>query len=142
MWTAKSFWRISLTSNFEIMNEKFHVPFDTAILLRKKRYNNKVDYYYLPNGEICLAVITEVSNDTLDYENNGTIAAPTYHEVLEWLEGKGIYITCYATILKYVGRYAISVFNSNTNDWGMCRGIYPTREEAINEAIKAALHMI
>jgi hypothetical protein len=127
------------------MNEKFHVPFDTAILLRKKRYNNKVDYYYLPNGEICLAVITEVSNDTLDYENNRTIAAPTYHEVLDWLQGKGIYITCYAPLSKPVGRYAISVFNSNTNninDWGLCRDVYPTREEAINDGILKALEML
>lgn len=120
------------------MNAKFFVPFETAQLLKEKGYNGLCDCYYEPDKELYLGIL--VSN--MDYEDCGTVAAPTFHEAVYWLEGKGIYITCYAPIFKPVGRYAISVFNSNTNDWGMCRGIYPTREEAINEAIKAALHMI
>ncbi len=128
------------------MNEKFHVPFDTADLLRKKGYNNKVDYYYLPNGEICLAVITEVSNDTLDYENNGTIAAPTYHEVVDWLDGKGIRIEV---------RMA---YQFREKQWSWCGYVYvvededyetsqladwcSTREESINVSILKALEML
>lgn len=118
------------------MDAKFHVPFDTAILLRKKGYNNKVDYYYLPNGEICLAVITEVSNDTLDYENNGTIAAPTYHEVLDWLQGNGVRI--YA---EYCEQWAGFIDNGETKEVETT-AIYPTREEAINECILKALEKL
>lgn len=125
------------------MNEKFHVSFDTANLLREKGYNNKVDYYYLPNGEICLAVITEVSNDTLDYENNGTIAAPTYHEVLDWLDSQGIYINCFAPTRKRdVGRYISSFYNNNTGYWSTCKYNSTTREGALNMAIIAALEML
>lgn len=123
------------------MNKKFFVPFNTAKLLKEKGYNGICYYYYAPDKQLYFGV-TRVSNDTLDYENNGTIAAPTYHEVVDWLEGKGIYITCYAPLSKPVGRYAISVFNSNTNDWGMCREIYPTRHAAIHAAIIKALEML
>lgn len=119
------------------MNEKFHVPFDTAILLRKKGYNNKVDYYYLPNGEICLAVITEVSNDTLDYENNGTIAAPTYHEVVDWLEGRKVRI--YAEYCN--GWWYGFIDNSETMEIEATVR-YQTREEAINECILKALEKL
>lgn len=124
------------------MNAKFHVPFETAVLLRKKRYNNKVDYYYLPNGEICLAVITEVSNDTLDYENNGTIAAPTYHEVVDWLYGKKICITCHPAYC-YFGQYNGFQYEMQTYDEDdYPDGIYRTREEALNAAIIQALEML
>lgn len=124
------------------MNEKFHVPFDTAILLREKGYNNKVDYYYLPNGEICLAVITEVSNDTLDYENNGTIAAPTYHEVVDWLYEKKICITCHPAY-SYEGQYNGFQYEMQTYDEDdYPDDIYRTREGALNAGILAALEML
>lgn len=109
---------------------------------QKKKYNNKVDYYYLPNGEICLAVITEVSNDTLDYENNGTVAAPTYHEVIDWLYGKKICITChvaYSYEEQYNGfRYEIQSYNEDDYP----DDIYRTRENALNAAILKALEML
>lgn len=130
------------------MNEKFHVPFDTAILLRKKGYNNKVDYYYLPNGEICLAVITEVSNDTLDYENNGTIAAPTYHEVVDWLQGKGITIEVNRYYAISIGQYGWKSYSWKSYTQGskcireLVKIVMTTREEALNEAIIAALEML
>lgn len=105
-----------------------------------------MDYYYLPNGEICLAVITEVSNDTLDYENNGTIAAPTYHEVLDWLEEKGIRIE------------VRKAYRFREKQWSWCGYVYivededyetsqladwcSTREEALNAGILAALKML
>lgn len=120
------------------MKSKFHVPFETAKALKEKGYNSLCDCYYEPDKELYLGIL--VSN--MDYEDCGNCSAPTYHEVVDWLEGKGIYITCYAPLSKPVGRYAISVFNSNTNDWGMCREIYPTREEAINDGILKALEML
>lgn len=123
------------------MKSKFFVPFETAKILREKGYNGICDYYYTPDKQLYLGV-TRVSNENLDYENNGTVAAPTYHEVLYWLDGKGIYITCYAPLSKPVGMYTISVFNSNKPDWGMCREIYTTREEALNDGILKALKML
>lgn len=120
------------------MDAKFIVPFDTARQLREKGYDVDCYSYYTQNGKLY--------HDTFTLNNKwirmGRFLAPTYHEVVDWLEGKGIYITCYAPLLKPVGRYAISVFNSNTNninDWGLCRDAYPTREEALNAGILAAL---
>ena len=75
------------------MDKKFFVPFETAQQLKKKGYSGICDYYYAPDKQLYFGV-TCVSNDTLDYENNGTVAAPTYHEVVDWLEGKGIRIYC------------------------------------------------
>lgn len=123
------------------MKSKFLVPFETAKALKEKGYNSLCDCYYEPDKELYLGIL--VSN--MDYEDCGNCSAPTYHEVVDWLEGKGIYITCYAPLSKPVGRYAISVFNSNTNninDWGLCRDAYPTRNEALNEAILKALEML
>ena len=117
------------------------MPFKTAQLLKEKGYNSLCDCYYMPDKELYLGIL--VSN--MDYEDCGNCSSPTYHEVVDWLEGKGIYITCYAPLSKPVGRYAISVFNSNTNninDWGLCRDAYPTRNEALNEAILKALEML
>lgn len=123
------------------MKSKFLVPFDTAQLLKEKGYNSLCVCYYRPDKELYLGILVR----NMDYEDCGNCSAPTYHEVVDWLEEKGIYITCYAPLLKPVGRYAISVFNSNTNninDWGLCRDAYPTREKALNEGILKALEML
>lgn len=130
------------------MDKKFFVPFETAQQLREKGYPQElaVWYYHKTADEFAFVhsryVPERVVKGQLTELGVWYTAAPTYHEVLYWLEWKGIYITCYAPMLKPVGRYAISVFNSNTNDWGLCRGIYPTREEALNAGILAALKMI
>ena len=138
------------------MDKKFFVPYQTAKLLKEKGYDTKVSFYYTTDGVLkshaafdreawdgdpCLL---DYSNSDLKkwYREENYISAPTYHEMLDWLEGKGIYITCYAPLSKPVGMYAISVFDSNTNDWGMCGIIYPTREEAINAGILKAFKML
>lgn len=42
-----------LTLNFEAMNEKFYVPFETAKLLKEKGYpQSDSDMYYTHNGEL------------------------------------------------------------------------------------------
>ena len=136
------------------MDKKFFVTYQTARQLREKGYPQKsATMYYdtFSGGEISLITDRECVSCVVEGNDRHPlfkrlselyIAAPTYHEVVDWLEGKGIYITCYAPLSKPVGRYAISVFNSNTNDWGMCREIYPTRQESINAAIIKALEMI
>lgn len=125
-----------------IMNAKFYVPFETAKILKERGYPEYTDIFYDANG--CLANTFARSNYDAPIVLP-VIAAPTYHEVVDWLEEKGIYITCYAPLLKPVDRYGISVFNSNTdntNDLGLCREAYPTREDALNAGILKALEMI
>lgn len=128
------------------MDKKFFVPFKTAQQLREKGYpNNSEMLYDNETGELISSAAYANPKYWIDDKYMYLIAAPTYHEVLDWLEEKGIYITCYAPLSKPVGRYAISVFNSNTNninDWGLCRDAYPTREEAINDGILKALEML
>ena len=124
------------------MNSKFFVPFETAKQLKENGYNGTVDYYYMANGQMCFDAM-EVSNDTLDLKNNGTIAAPTYHEVIDWLEGKGIYIYGYPPMRMIdVGNYTSGLYDSNKEYWTTCKSVYSTREEALNAAILKALEMI
>lgn len=116
------------------MNKKFIVPFETAKALKEKGYNGICDYYYEPDKELYLGVL--VSN--MDYEDCGNCSAPTYHEVVDWLEEKGfpIEISC-------IKEYADSKWM-----WLCCVAyaavtkIYSTREEAINEAILRALETL
>lgn len=122
------------------MDKKFFVPFKTAKLLKEKRYSGICDYYYAPDKQLYFGV-TRVSNDTLDYENNGTIAAPTYHEVVDWLEGKGI---CVSVILNQSrGGWFASIDEKNKPlRTGFETYDFPTREEALNAAILKALEML
>lgn len=138
------------------MENKFVVPYETAKLLKDKGYDEKISFAYNKDKELIRSGSLDLNNTDWErlhdierihsrYMYPPKIVAPTYHEVLDWLKEKGIYITCYAPMLKPVGRYAISVFNSNTNninDWGLCRDAYPTREEALNAGILAALKML
>ncbi len=127
------------------MNKRFFVPFKTAQQLREKGYSGICDYYYAPDKQLYFGV-TRVSNDTLDYENNGTIASPTYHEVVDWLEGKGI-------------RVEVRMgYRQKTEQWLWCGHVYvvededyetsqladwcSTREQALNASIIKALEML
>lgn len=116
------------------MNSKFFVPFETAKKLKEKGYDdNGCDMWYNADGELDCTAWGKVTQ----------ILAPTYHEAIDWLEGKGIILQCYSPILKQnLWQYTAGVFNSNTNDWGTCKSVYLTREEALNAAILKALEMI
>jgi len=132
------------------MNSKFFVPFETAKLLKEKGYPQAyVDMYYNQSTNELLfrdgtpdKIVVGLTDRDDKYYVYYT-AAPTYHEVVDWLEGKGIILQCYSPILKQkLGQYTAGVFNSNTNNWGICRAVYSTREEALNAAILKALEMI
>lgn len=121
------------------MNTKYFVPFESAKQLKEKGLSQYRDMFYNEFGRLC------------DWSNIGNIdkmlghfyAAPTYHEVVDWLEEKGMCIICYApTIRQPNRRYKASVFIDNTIDWRICNTTYPTREEALNAAILKALEMI
>ena len=115
------------------MNSKFLVPFETAKALKEKGYNSLCDCYYEPDKELYLGIL--VSN--MDYENNGTVAAPTYHEVLDWLEKKGYPIES-ACLRDFDGHDIMWVCGCGIT----VSGIYPTREEAFNDVITDVLKML
>ena len=120
------------------MNSKFFVPLETAKLLKGKGLSQKIERMYFDGR------ITFRNNIGIERMNLlGIVAAPTYHEVVDWLEGKGIYLSCYTpTRRQDVGQYTAAVFDSNTNYWGTCKEVYHTREEALNAAILKALEML
>ena len=131
------------------MNSKYFVPFETAKLLKEKGYPQEfADWYYHESADELAFVHNRYVPDRVVTGKPTElgiwyIAAPTYHEVVDWLEGKGMCIICYApTIRQPNRRYKASVFIDNTIDWRICNTTYPTREEALNAAILKALEMI
>lgn len=116
------------------MKSKFLVPFETAKALKEKGYNSLCDCYYEPDKELYLGIL--VSN--MDYEDCGNCSAPTYHEVVDWLYKKG--------------KIIFAEYRAYENDWagfiGEINGEmkylteFPTREEALNAGVLAALEML
>lgn len=115
------------------MKKKFFVPFDTAQLLKEKGYNSLCVCYYGPYKELYLGIL--VSN--MDYEDCGNCSAPTYHEVVDWLEGRKVRI--YAEYCN--GWWYGFIDNSETMEIEATVR-YQTREEAINDGILKALEML
>lgn len=110
------------------MKSKFFVPFGTAQLLKKKGYpQDKSDYGYFDNGDSHPLIMFPA--------DNFDCAAPTYHEVLDWLEEKGINIGSGKTY----GKWYCSIDN-NFDD--LTTELYSTREEALNSAIISSLEML
>lgn len=103
------------------MKDKFFVPFETAKALKEKGY---------PQASLSMI---------LDF------AAPTYHEVVDWLEGKDILIDCtcgydYKTDEEWYRCFVIK--RQRRLDDEYISNFAPTREEALNEAILKALELI
>lgn len=137
------------------MDKKFLVPFKTAQQLKEKGYPQEgATMYYdtFSGGEISLITDRECVSCVVDGNDRHPlfkrlselyIAAPTYHEVLDWLDSQGIYINCFAPTRKRdVGRYISSFYNNNTGYWSTCKYNSTTREGALNMAIIAALEML
>lgn len=116
------------------------MPFGTAKALKEKGYNSLCDCYYEPDKELYLGIL--VSN--MDYEDCGNCYAPTYHEVVDWLEGKGIYVTTCIDMLEVCGsgkiKWGCFIFPFGGKETS--RGGKHTREEALNAGILAALEML
>ena len=116
------------------------MPFETAKALKEKGYPQlDNEWYYNPNGEIKLYQVLDEG-----YKEECPImlahyyfAAPTYHEVIDWLEGKGITIVldCWFDCKKWSGliRGRGKSIDISYQD---------TREEALNAAILKALEII
>ena len=118
------------------MNRKFIVPFDTALFLKRKEYPQKdSDWFYDIYGYLYTRAQLEAEHKEnfpkmVDYY----FAAPTYHEVVDWLLGKGYPIES-ACIREYSDsdvKWLCGVEYTRTR-------ICPTREEALNEIILKVL---
>lgn len=132
------------------MNGKFFVPFDTARQLREKGYPQKLaTMYYDTFSGVEISLITDRECVSCVVEGNDRhplfkrlselyIAAPTYHEVVDWLYKKG--------------KFIFAEYRAYENDWagfiGEINGEmkylteFPTREEALNEGILKTLEML
>ena len=137
------------------MNSKYFVPFETAKQLKEKGYPSTfIDMYYDCNqGSLIPAEVVYH-----DYTNEPVVAAPTYHEVVDFLEEKNemlsIEILCginpFTKQRYYYGKVFIGEPCEPTVQDGMrvdikckeyrCDG--KSREEALNAAILKALEMI
>ena len=130
------------------MDKKFFVPFETAKALKEKGYPEYADIFYDANFYDANGCFVNNFSRS-DYDAPivlPVISSPTYHEVLDWLEGKGIRIEV---------RVA---YQFREKQWSWCGYVYvvededyetsqladwcSTREEALNAGILAALKMI
>lgn len=131
------------------MKSKFLVPFDTARQLKEKGYPQKgATMYYdtFSGGEIslitdreCVSCVVEgnVRHPLFKRLSELYIAAPTYHEVVDWLEGRKVRI--YAEYCN--GWWYGFIDNSETMEIEATVR-YQTREEALNDGILKALEML
>ena len=124
------------------MKEKFFLSYETAKALKEKGYPQETDYYWMLRGDEEPHGIT--LHDKLDYEDEdgGVVAtfisAPTFHEVIDWLESKGIRVFAHYYLDNGKWVYVIEDFKRLQDN----AGFYNTREEALNAAILKALKLI
>lgn len=129
------------------MNSKYFVPFETAKALKEKGYPQKwSDWYYYENIDKTFTLVSnqEVPQGLLngrqsEFNFEYITAAPTYHEVVDWLEGKKKFI--FAEYRGYA-TYDWVAFIRDENEKVVYLSAFPTREEALNAAILKALEMI
>lgn len=133
------------------MNAKYFVPYETAKALKEKGYPQITDYVFFLEE-----IVLNCTDDERCMEVSGMIAAPTYHEVVDWLEGKNkllnIEILCGNNPITkqryYYGKISVCeeaeqngmrVSNKSKSTVYRCEN---TREEALNAAILKALELI
>lgn len=127
------------------MKDKFFVPFETAKALKEAGYNEPTIFYYDSDdyGKELLAApsyFCGYSNEQWNKPINGGgryISAPTYHEVEDWLEGKGQIVQAGRADENWYGLLG-DACDRDVIDLGS----YSTREEALNAAILKALELI
>lgn len=134
------------------MDKKFFVPYQTARQLKEKGYPQELATMYydtFSGGEINLITDRECVDCVVEGNDRHPlfkrlselyIAAPTHHEVVDWLEGKDIIIE---SAKRWTENYCY-VWSSDIirrdNLIKTCIG--ETREEAFDEAIIYALTII
>lgn len=140
------------------MNAKFFVPLETARQLKEKGYPQELATKYydtFSGGEIslitdreCVSCVVEgnVRHPLFKRLSELYIAAPTYHEVVDWLEGKGIRIEVRVAYhfreKKWSWRGDVYVVEDEDYETSQLADWSSTREEALNAGILAALEML
>ncbi len=130
------------------MDIKFFVPFDTAKALKEKGYPQAwaTRYYDTFDGETSLLINRDIASCVLVGDKDSPYfeklsksytAAPTYHEVVDWFESKGLYITAMHFDVREEPWTAI--IDGKEHALG---DVYTTREEALNAGILKAIEMI
>lgn len=124
------------------MDAKFLVPYQTAQQLREKGYDVNCYNYYTQNGELYCGVFPMNNN----LVRIGCCTAPTYHEVLDWLQEKGIYVTTLCCLGESDKEDAYKIWWKGFMDIPLheeqSTSVYHTREEALNAGIIKALEML
>ena len=128
------------------MNAKYFVPLETAKLLKEKGYPQEfADWYYhesadelafVHNRYVPERVVTGKPTELGIWY----IAAPTYHEVVDWLEEKGIWVS--VTNRPWGTWFASVEERDKPQEKGYDTDDYSTREEALQAAILKALEML
>lgn len=119
------------------MKDKFFVPFETAKALKEKGYSqNCSSYWRMEEGENPRIVDYWLLDKDEDRERGYShISAPTYHEMLDWLEEKyNIRIVISYDWCEEKWEFIIQGITYDT--W------HGSREEALNAAILKALELI
>lgn len=123
------------------MNTKFFVPYETAKRLKEKGYPQKGSSYWRIEEEEKPRIVDYWLLDEDEDRERGYshISAPTYHEVVDWLDGKGQSVV---VDIDKEGWFAY-IYNKNTSRISAVKGCYfSTREEALNAAILKVLELI
>lgn len=119
------------------MKDKFLVDVGLAYKLKHTGYNEWCDYYYDNSNQL------QRTTEGIARNSGFTISqasAPTYHEVLEWLEGKGLTISvAYIVAPNYYG-WKADIFQAD--DTQLSGATCPTRESALEDTILKALELL
>ncbi len=124
------------------MKDKFFVPYETAKALKEKGYNEEHKDWYDSEGNLWSNDYNDITNSELAEIH---YSAPTYHEVLDWLESKGVLIDCtcgydYDTKKEWYRCFVIT--RQRRFEDAFISNFASTREEALNAAILKALELI
>lgn len=120
------------------MKQKFFVPYETAQALKAAGYpQDESDYVYYQDGDLYPRLMST--------NEQGFTAAPTYHEVVDWLESKGVLIDCtcgydYDTKKEWYRCFVIQRERRLEDKY--ISKVAPTREETLNAAILKALEVV
>jgi len=134
------------------MNAKYFVPFETAKQLKEKGYPQAwaTMYYGTFDGETILLTDRESASCVVEGDEDSPVfedwsesyyAAPTYHEVIDWLREQYGLIVCVGFSVARCWVWSVGRLRDI-----LTLGAYgekeSTREEALNAAILVALSMI
>ena len=116
------------------MKQKFIVPYETAKRLKEKGYPQTDGFIYDEEADGRLRTWVRTTSNKIPK----FVAAPTYHEVVDWLESKGIRVFAHYYLDNGKWVYVIEDFKRLQDN----AGFFPSREEALNAAILKALELI